>query len=222
MQSMSHFQKHFNPLFPYGKRPVLFDLLLILVTFQSTLPIREETKGLEELGETSDFNPLFPYGKRRVPAWGREFIRVFQSTLPIREETGPSRKKEPKRKFQSTLPIREETRDQDQYCAGWHFNPLFPYGKRRRWAFLWILRRKFQSTLPIREETTVTKRSPAARLISIHSSHTGRDGLRRRKIHGRGISIHSSHTGRDRLRQRCKVLGHISIHSSHTGRDPRS
>ena len=55
-----------------------------------------------------------------------------------------------------------------------HFNPLFPYGKRRR------------------------KSEPVPGIgISIHSSHTGRDSTVPSRRRCRSISIHSSHTGRD-------------------------
>ena len=55
----------FNPLFPYGKRPLPKRNWFCWQTFQSTLPIREET------------------GRGRA----KEEIIIFQSTLPIREET---------------------------------------------------------------------------------------------------------------------------------------
>ena len=78
--------------------------------------------------------------------------------------------------FQSTLPIREETwwmwyTISDKI----HFNPLFPYGKRRDGCRLYQLAVRFQSTLPIREETYEEDDKALAAEISIHSSHTGRD-----------------------------------------------
>ena len=213
---------HFNPLFPYGKRPDgkshraggnisihsshtgrdrLYELRVpSSPLFQSTLPIREETRLLPEQdydqrisihsshtgrdmlpspigGTQCDFNPLFPYGKRRERQLAQQQERIFQSTLPIREETwfgsSPWAHAPP---FQSTLPIREETgrpprvialgtisihsshtgRDSraalgDSVCH--HFNPLFPYGKRRSDCSARRKANTFQSTLPIREET---------------------------------------------------------------------
>ena len=102
-------RRHFNPLFPYGKRPwsppcgAGHERISIHSShtgrdragiachvarrkFQSTLPIREETKFVEAIDNNTNFNPLFPYGKR------------------------PSCKVFVKQNF--------------------YFNPLFPYGKR--------------------------------------------------------------------------------------------
>ena len=56
----------FNPLFPYGKRLNKIEIILERIIFQSTLPIREETR-LRWIISTAAL--------------------IFQSTLPIREET---------------------------------------------------------------------------------------------------------------------------------------
>ena len=128
--------------------------------------------------------------------------------------------------FQSTLPIREETwAGRCLTLLPGYFNPLFPYGKRQV------------------QYSQVT----AEVVISIHSSHTGRDWSwttgtmddanfnplfpygKRRYVPmyfglEKSISIHSSHTGRDDLSggDLCGRKPDISIHSSHTGRDPFS
>ena len=60
---------NFNPLFPYGKRLLHSPSKLRLFTFQSTLPIREETTLIFVITTKSS---------------------KFQSTLPIREETSGS------------------------------------------------------------------------------------------------------------------------------------
>ena len=83
----SAYYQHFNPLFPYGKRPQNQINRRVSTIFQSTLPIREETTdsngnqvtsaisihsshtGRDERGcsppwSRRNFNPLFPYGKR--------------------------------------------------------------------------------------------------------------------------------------------------------------
>ncbi len=173
-------RENFNPLFPYGKRQLVAGVVLKNTLFQSTLPIREETRLIahqpddlflfqstlpirEETGfaaqalvQLLNFNPLFPYGKR------------LSLLMISRSASG----------FQSTLPIREETRG-------------------RRWEK--PSGRRFQSTLPIREETILPLYCKCIRLhISIHSSHTGRD-LPNRAAADRYISIHSSHTGRDAM-----------------------
>ena len=79
--------------------------------------------------------------------------------------------------FQSTLPIREETGGRrPDGSLYYYFNPLFPYGKRLHLGFVVVLHILFQSTLPIREETDDVCIVLVQRiLISIHSSHTGRD-----------------------------------------------
>ena len=123
---------HFNPLFPYGKRPAGSAFMRF---------------------RRPNFNPLFPYGKRQRGLRRRGLRR--------------------------------------------NFNPLFPYGKRPILLCCYIATNQFQSTLPIREETRLRKRMGLSELISIHSSHTGRDDHRGRRSPGGAISIHSSHTGRD-------------------------
>ena len=151
---------HFNPLFPYGKRhaarersaaeqsisihsshtgrdpPSCCRLQRITNAFQSTLPIREETRTYAQVEkawgfqstlpireetpppatrrqENTDFNPLFPYGKR--PALVVQHPR--HRTISIHSShTG--------RDLQGSRPCALQTR---------HFNPLFPYGKRHRY-----------------------------------------------------------------------------------------
>ena len=80
--------------------------------------------------------------------------------------------------FQSTLPIREETVSVlPPFRFSFYFNPLFPYGKRPGGAGA------------VDDEV----------VISIHSSHTGRDSVVTSYMPDMTISIHSSHTGRDLL-----------------------
>ena len=62
---------------------------------------------------------------------------------------------------------------------------------------------------------------PRLGVISIHSSHTGRDAYDAQRPAVLDISIHSSHTGRDPLGSVSTLAHRISIHSSHTGRDLR-
>ena len=84
---------NFNPLFPYGKRPLTTASRPACTrTFQSTLPIREETYNTAPaFAFGGNFNPLFPYGKRLLPVLRAPMTNVFQSTLPIREETTEGR-----------------------------------------------------------------------------------------------------------------------------------
>ena len=147
--------------------------------FQSTLPIREETRktslrqskrriSIHSSHTGRDLLTAAQKAKRELISihsshTGRDHspwalpIRAkrFQSTLPIREETRDGcRLYRLAVQFQSTLPIREETTAaRCNYYAAHDFNPLFPYGKRPYEAVLESI-------------------SPP---ISIHSSHTGRD-----------------------------------------------
>ena len=148
----------------------------------------------------------------------------FQSTLPIREETNGRLLYHPARRI--SIHSSHTGRDfapQGAVPTPCHFNPLFPYGKRRYCRAFWAIAATFQSTLPIREETMAAHRIFRLPEISIHSSHTGRDTsfnghgghampfqstlpIREETYFGHGfrgagiISIHSSHTGRDSKR----------------------
>ena len=125
-------KKYFNPLFPYGKRR------------GRTGPARGRR----------NFNPLFPYGKRPSVAATASRTDLFQSTLPIREETWWNRPPPTGRRISihSSHTGRDRQGQRGQKGAH-HFNPLFPYGKRRGEAMTVIDLSRFQSTLPIREET---------------------------------------------------------------------
>ena len=167
---------YFNPLFPYGKRhgDVVFPRHIRIsihsshtgrdalhgvrvgfahISIHSSHTGRDDFLARRQPGRRY-FNPLFPYGKRRFSCPAATGQKIFQSTLPIREETPISIHHFHNDGFQSTLPIREETGKpfrKDRHDR--HFNPLFPYGKRR---------------VPLIGDHLVFA-------ISIHSSHTGRD-----------------------------------------------
>ena len=102
---------HFNPRFPWGKRPSAVFKSAASVLFQSTLPVGEATSAPYASGSSrlisihasrggSDesrfsfgvpalhFNPRLPWGKR--PAYRRKSgvdDETFQSTLPVGEAT---------------------------------------------------------------------------------------------------------------------------------------
>ena len=122
--------------------------------------------------------------------------------------------------FQSTLPIREETvtrAEGDKPMT--NFNPLFPYGKRRRWPCgACCTTANFNPLFPYGKRQAGEAQWRELLVISIHSSHTGRDVRRSADQQRIVISIHSSHTGRD-VRHPLPLSLFISIHSSHTGRD---
>ena len=144
----------FNPLFPYGKRRWWLNNYGARPRFQSTLPIREETKGVLEMGDTVEISIHSSHTGRDRPsgrAAGRTGRISIHSSHTGRDYTSHSYVK--CFLFQSTLPIREETLNMlatKQLCL-------------------------FQSTLPIREETLVIVAIHNLFAISIHSSHTGRD-----------------------------------------------
>ena len=127
-----------------------------------------------------------------------------------------------RRPFQSTLPIREETKEIRTRSGHWHFNPLFPYGKRLNGSVSPEMPEHFNPLFPYGKRRAAGRTGPRSPGISIHSSHTGRDSHQVRQSVHRRISIHSSHTGRDPIRSRKRSAGQISIHSSHTGRDPHN
>ena len=171
--------QNFNPLFPYGKRRFSKKKKGgVQRIFQSTLPIREETSiAVIPAANRRYFNPLFPYGKRRRPRQPQRLAPAFQSTLPIREETVFSLHSLCQLPFQSTLPIREETSTlRINYFKPVHFNPLFPYGKRPiSLLVLLIIPKDFNPLFPYGKRLLNRILMHRQVMISIHSSHTGRD-----------------------------------------------
>ncbi len=102
-----------------------------------------------------------------------------------------------------------------------HFNPRFPWGKRRARIFHARIRARFQSTLPVGEATAISRRALCQVTISIHASRGGSDRERSVRDATRGaISIHASRGGSDRDdRHRVQVPVIISIHASRGGSD---
>ena len=123
----------FNPLFPYGKRRGAG----ALSRRAGTISIHSSHTGRDPSanqvwGAYLNFNPLFPYGKRLGTGGTAGTADRFQSTLPIREETmlcnGTS--------WPTKISIHSSHTGRDNAAevgqgGGCHFNPLFPYGKRR-------------------------------------------------------------------------------------------
>ena len=186
---------HFNPLFPYGKRPTADFAITADGHFNPLFPSGKRLSvSAHSQYSHSNFNPLFPYGKRPTQTSLMLSLKRFQSTLPIREETRPMHRP----LSTSAISIHSSHTGRDlRRSPGWiswsDFNPLFPYGKRQYWYHQ----------------------------ISIHSSHTGRDLQLTLRLVAKNISIHSSHTGRDGTFKYEHFNNPISIHSSHTGRDGR-
>ena len=224
-------------------RDVGFDEKRDWAEFQSTLPIREETSTGRSPAQTAvHFNPLFPYGKRPARSAAARGPTNFNPLFPYGKRHYSIVSCSIRRNFNPLFPYGK--RPFGDFCSGgnFDFNPLFPYGKRPLQQRQRRLPGLFQSTLPIREETPANAPVDAGPLISIHSSHTGRDSCsgqaswlllhfnplfpygKRPTCHvlsggQTSISIHSSHTGRDNSDLVCFPAQEISIHSSHTGRD---
>ena len=174
--------QHFNPLFPYGKRQECQSQRRQIHDFNPLFPYgKRPLFRLKKEGVQQHFNPLFPYGKRRVQA----FNGAQGAGISIHSShTG--------RDFPAPWGIH----------STFYFNPLFPYGKRHGQFVPKGQNLLFQSTLPIREETRGLVLPARAQGISIHSSHTGRDGGGRGTVDDQiVISIHSSHTGRNHAKQ---------------------
>jgi len=144
--------------------------------FQSTPPIREETRQLtgssrhrqvsihsshtggdiipeHRVHLTKCFNPLLPYGRRLSMGAFIPARQCFNPLLPYGRRPYEAARKAEMEEFQSTPPIREET------------------------LYLNIMRfvKSFQSTPPIREETVCVLKCSRNLSVSIHSSHTGGD-----------------------------------------------
>ena len=147
--------RHFNPRFPWGKRLELQNPTSSRIGFQSTLPVGEATRSFSSV----------------APLW------IFQSTLPVGEATTCGQKLPPEQiisihasrggsdaisargprhwqSFQSTLPVGEATSPLRPLSSSRsHFNPRFPWGKRRRMGLSPPGSGAFQSTLPVGEAT---------------------------------------------------------------------
>ncbi len=173
--------KDFNPLFPYGKR--LWEPTE--ASFHVTISIHSSHTGrdpawLSLRGNDRHFNPLFPYGKRHPSEWLVPYRYYFNPLFPYGKRHLVHRDYSSEFVFQSTLPIREET--------GWigelpamsaYFNPLFPYGKRRDRDLRTCEKRgHFNPLFPYGKRLCPGGLGLVRRIISIHSSHTGRDGVR--------------------------------------------
>ena len=83
-------QKNFNPRSPYGERRLECFMTIVILRFQSTLPLRGATVHvISRVGGVDDFNPRSPYGERPVVIAIISAPVLFQSTLPLRGATTP-------------------------------------------------------------------------------------------------------------------------------------
>ena len=168
----------FQSTLPVGEATRSFSSVAPLWIFQSTLPVGEATRGrYRRRGGRNNFNPRFPWGKRPRCCAAAMRLRIFQSTLPVGEATTCGQKLPPEQiisihasrggsdaisargprhwqSFQSTLPVGEATSPLRPLSSSRsHFNPRFPWGKRRRMGLSPPGSGAFQSTLPVGEAT---------------------------------------------------------------------
>ena len=145
---------------------------------------------------------------------------IFQSTLPTRGETREQASPE----WLAIISIHSPHTGRDK-CMCWyykteaHFIPLSPHGERLVPIIFAVFPARFQSTLPTRGETQGFAGCPRARLISIHSPHTGRDKPDDPVPYGGADFNPLSPHGERLCASTCEKLIFISIHSPHTGRD---
>ena len=113
-------RQDFNPLAPCGARPVYFGPFRRFLQFQSTRPVRGETRSWWSLCRPwRYFNPLAPCGARRLFSAFLTSRSTFQSTRPVRGETSFIVLSLSFLIFQSTRPVRGETaKVYKLYCYG--------------------------------------------------------------------------------------------------------
>ena len=189
--------------------------------FQSTLPIREETR----------VTPKFP-AKMWISIHSSHTGRDMDKALQASDELIS---------IHSSHTGRDLSADAVSIGSGYNFNPLFPYGKRRPTDHgrggaadfnplfpygkrHWTIKataagKRFQSTLPIREETERSSSSSPQRYFNPLFPYG-----KRRKNSGaanRCPDFNPLFPYGKRLAMGTRTAEQfISIHSSHTGRDP--
>ena len=148
---------YFNPLSPCGERRWSNDNGGNIKRFQSTLPMRGETR----VYKAKDNTPV-----------------EFQSTLPMRGETKRQERLHTIRAYFNPLsPCGERRRGRSDYIRFERISIHSPHAGRDL-MMMGILSFKivsFQSTLPMRGETISNDRINKEIYISIHSPHAGRD-----------------------------------------------
>ena len=163
---------YFNPLPPYGGRPIPATARQNNQSFQSTPSVWRETQTvLVHLDLHGDFNPLPPYGGRQVflvygsplsgfqstpSVWRETFQMVgvlrngkFQSTPSVWRETYNDSEEPLSGAFQSTPSVWRETCHRCfKFCNLCNFNPLPPYGGRRSMPGVWVVCHYFNPLPP--------------------------------------------------------------------------
>ena len=188
---------YFNPLSPCGRDEIINRGNSADVKFQSTLPVKGETKS---------------------PNLGR-YDTPISIHSPMRGET---RREITKAgiAFQSTLPVRGETQTNGGLSQVYQISIHSPHAGRDIPVAILVLRKnRFQSTLPMRGRDRDTLLAYLDTQISIHSPRAGRDWAAYNSLPLSLISIHSPCAGRDFCSFHIFSPFPISIHSPRTGRD---
>ena len=149
----------------------------LLVTFQSTLPVRGGTRASAPPRRSQSFQSTLPV---RGGTQTRQAIHAGHriSTHPPRagRDSSVSRSMSMMALFQSTLPVRGGTRPWSVLpSTPFDFNPPSPCGEGRREKLCTAYPAEFQSTLPVRGGTAVGHHCIICLLISIHPPRAGRD-----------------------------------------------
>ena len=169
---------YFNPRAPCGARQLIVFPYAIIISFQSTRPLRGATQARfrqdiqysisihAPLAGRDCIKPLylagFTYFNPRAPCGARlcfDGIRIgtdaFQSTRPLRGATPRSVCNSGGKLFQSTRPLRGATGAGFNTRANrQNFNPRAPCGARLCSPSRSMQRRAFQSTRPLRGATS--------------------------------------------------------------------
>ena len=170
---------NFNPRSPHGERLSGAFAASFRWGFQSTLPARGATWGIQHFVPAIAISIHAPRTGSDSPALRSPCPSLgFQSTLPARGATCPAC-------------TRRWTPD--------HFNPRSPHGERPLLVGQCALPRVFQSTLPARGATRQRVTPPNAKGISIHAPRTGSDQPFQPPPTHQRISIHAPRTGSDFL-----------------------
>ena len=191
---------NFNPRSPCGERLSCAASVLVMVLFQSTLPVWGATLGRmcylpirryfnprSPCGERPaspswpeapfDFNPRSPCGERLLQVVQPSLCVIFQSTLPVWGATYNSGSVSLSlRHFNPRSPCGERR----WYCGclcdrSVDFNPRSPCGERLSAPTAASYAAKFQSTLPVWGATYLAALEGVHGRISIHAPRVGSD-----------------------------------------------
>ena len=214
---------NFNSRSPCRERPLVAGKEMLLLLFQSTLPMRGATMGTvpavpgrlisthaPHAGSDSNhrelvsggayFNPRSPCGERHTLYGTINTVRKFQPTLPMRGATVIRGVEKFAIKFQPTLPMRGATLEVFSYADTPNISTHAPHaGSDLTPAFQRRHQCRFQPTLPMRGATVDCTVFQHADCISTHAPHAGSDHFPLHQHLYTHISTHAPHAGSDPL-----------------------